>query len=330
MNNIKLLLTLITALLSLNALSQEVKNEPTEVKRVSSKSVQDIVFFPEFSAPANVLSLNESQISALISAQILSMNVLVGDTVSKGATMVSLDCQDAELVKTSALARLRLAQKEVNRLSKLKKASAVTEQNLNSAETDLSLARVTHNQTRLQVTRCTVAAPFRGVVTARQAANGELAAPGTPLLSLTDLENLEVSAQIPLSKSTSLQQADQLKFVWSGKKYPLNIRHLSRVINPLNRNRELRLTFAKQKALPGAAGRLVWQSRTPHIPADMLLERGGIVGIFIVESNEARFVELRGAIIGHPAAVDLPDDTRIILDGRYGLIDGDTIDNRGL
>ncbi len=310
--------------------AQQSSDDHIEVTRVSSKPLKEILFYPEYSAPAKVVSLNNAQLSAQINAQILAINVRVGDLVGKGETLVILDCQDAEFSMASARARFNLARKELARLRKLKKASAITEQNLSSAETDLNLARISLQQSELQVERCLVKAPISGVVTSRQASEGELASVGTPMLTLVDTENVEVVAQISPSDSKSLVDSDKTVFEWSGNSYPLTLRSLSSVINPQNRNREIRFIFKSIEALTGAAGRVRWTSQLAHLPADMLLERDEKIGIFIRDGEKARFVAINGAKAGHAATVDLPDDTYVIIDGRFALNDGDLVENQGI
>lgn len=300
-----------------------------ELALINTKTLKEIVFYPSYSAPAKVESLNNSQISSRISALISSISPRVGDVVNKGQLLVTLDCTDGSFNRSSAQSRLQLARKEVNRLSKLKKASAVAEQSLNVAETDLTQANIAYKQATVQVDRCEISSPFSGIVTARQASVGELASPGTPLLSILDTGNLELVADISPNEVNSLKNAASRIFEWQNKNYPVTIRSIPDLINPTNRNRQARMSFNGRSALSGAAGRLRWSSDTAHVPADMLSERGGKIGLFVSEDNKARFIAINNARPGHPIAVDLPSNTLLITDGRFGLTDGDSLEDQG-
>lgn len=326
----KLLSAAVFTLTTLLASGSVLAQETTEQVRVTVRSLSEILDKPEYSAPATVKSLNETQLSALINAQITAVNVRPGDSISEGQTLVELDCSDAQLALENADAQQELAQKEFNRLSKLRKSSVATEQQLNNAQTSLRQARVARRQAVLQTTRCQVVAPFDGVVTARQASLGALAAPGTPLLTLVDLSRIEVSAQISASERDSLQDAATLTFNDGREARPVTLRSLSPVINPTSRNSEARLTFNGHAAPAGAAGRLYWEGTSGLIPADLLLERGGQRGVFVAEGKQARFVVLPDARAGQAASTDLPADTQLIIDGRFGLNDGDRIEVQGL
>ncbi len=294
--------------------------------RVSVEALEHFLVYPEDSAPARVVSLNDAKISAQLSAQIRSIPPRVGDRVAKGDMLVQLDCRDALLAHESAVAQQSLAEKNARRARSLKKSSSIAEQNYNQALTDEEQARIRERQTALQVRRCRVTAPFSGIVTARLAAEGELAAPGTPLLTLLDSGAVEASASVPERKLTAVSTSQRLFFRFDGRDYPVQLRAILPRIDPASASRELRLAFSGARPLPGSSGRLRWRAQTPHLAPSLLSQRDGRIGIFIARDGKAVFHPLPRAVIGHPAPIDLPADTPVIIDGRFGLRDGDAIE----
>ncbi len=294
--------------------------------RVTVAPLKDFLVFPEQSAPARVISLNDARISALISAQIEEITVKAGDAVAKGDTLARLDCRDARLALQAATARLSLAKKNAKRARALQQSSSIAEQTYNQTITEEIQARVNEKQTALQVQRCRITAPFNGVIVRRLAAVGELAAPGTPLLNMLDTDAVEVSAQIPNQDIATVSAAKNLLFRFDDKHFPVTMREALPQLNPGSQNREIRLIFNNDKALPGSSGRLQWRLTTPHIPPDLLSQRDGQTGIFIARDHKAVFHPLQNALIGHPAATTLPADTMIIVNGRFGLKHGDPIE----
>jgi RND family efflux transporter MFP subunit len=313
-----ILLTLCTGLAS----GEEKKaSVPVTVKPLESLQID-----PLHSAPATVISLNHSQLSAQISARIEQIVVQVGQQVKQGDKLVQLDCSDSKLAEQDAKARQTLARKELKRAKSLRRSNSLPETDFNKAETELIQANVVIKQTRLQVQRCEITAPFNGVVTDRQASEGELATAGTPILRLLDTQRLEVSAQVPAKQSANMASATTLHFRNDAAQYPLTLRTVTPRINTKARNQEVRLSFTDSKALPGSAGRLQWQSEQAHLPADMLVQRDGQTGVFILQENTAHFVAIDTAHIGYPApAESLPGNAQIIVDGRLGLADGDAV-----
>ena len=301
----------------------------TAVIPVTSRPLAELRHYPVRSAPATVESLNRSRLSAQLNAAILRIPVRVGEVVRKGALLVELDCRDAQLALEQAQARLKLAQQQLERSRALRKSQNVSEEILNQRQTDFELAQLAVRQQQLQVSRCRVTAPFDGVVVARHAAEGELAAPGTPLLSLLDTVRVEVVAPVLPDQVADARQAGQCWFEAQGRRYDLVLRAVVADINTRTRNRELRFRFKKDKALPGTPGRLKWQAARPVLAAEYLVRRGDSLGVFVLEAGRARFVKLARAREGRAAVIDLPGQTRIIVDGRFSLHDGDAVRDAG-
>ncbi len=76
---------------------------------VTSQPLAELLKYPIQSAPATVVSLNRSQLSAQLNAQILNIPVRVGEVVRRGAVLVELDCRDAQLALQQAQSRMQLA-----------------------------------------------------------------------------------------------------------------------------------------------------------------------------------------------------------------------------
>ena len=294
---------------------------------VTSKPLSELLKDSIQSAPATVESLNRSQLSAQINAQILHIPVKVGDVVSPGAVLVELDCRDAQLALRQAQSNMKFAEHQLKRSQTLHKSKNVSDEQHNQRQTDFELAQLAIQLQQLQVSRCKVKAPFNGVVVARYAAEGELAAPGTRLLSLLDTQRVEVVASVLLQHVDEVEKAERRWFEAQGVRYGLSLRATVRDVNPRARNRVLRFDFVEQKALPGSPGRVKWQAAYPVLPAEYLVRRKNDMGVFILKNNRARFVKFENANEGQAFPVDLPATTQIIIDGRFSLRDGDVVKN---
>ncbi len=308
--------------------------------QVTTASLAEIAVHRQYSAPATTLSLNDSRISAETTGTILKLPVHVGDRVAQGALLTALDCRDnqlrlqrAEAALASAEARLSLARRQVARTRALRKSNSVSEERLNQQEAELLIAQADHQtqqtamaEARLNRQRCEIRAPFTGVVRARLVGEGEWVNPGQPLIQLIDLERLEISAQVSVDLAASLQAADDIVLETNQGRFPVRLRRIIPVIESLGRNREVRLQFSEDRAMPGSSGRLLWRSQQTYVPADLPVRRGDTLGLFIVEQGKARFIPLQQALEGHPTRVDLPADTRLVIEGRQALSDGSTIE----
>lgn len=306
---------------------------------VSVAPLSELAVYPDRFAPATVISLNEPLISAQITAQIDLVPVRVGDMVEAGDTLVELDCTEYELGRESAQASLESAEAQyeqaknnLERAQSLVSNQLISVENLESSQTSLDTlsasaraARASLELNRLYESRCDIKAPFDALVLDRMASVGQLATPGTPIASILDLSSLEISAQIFSGDADQFNQGLELYFESNGNHYPVEINNLVEALNSTTRNREARLNFVNESALPGSSGKIYWSDPRPHLPPDYAVERDGNLGFFVAEGQRARFQILQGAQQGRSNPVYLPLSTQVIVEGYAGLSDGDII-----
>lgn len=296
----------------------------------------ELGFHPEREAPATVLGKNETRLAAEVAARIVAIAVDSGDAVKAGQVLVRLDAKDAELALARAEAGLaqsaaRLAQAEAQtvRARSLREknfisAEALTlrETELAAARADVQFARANRDSAQRGVEKCAVRAPFSGIVRARSGQVGELAAPGTPLLTLADTTDLQVVAQVQARDAEGLAGAEKVGFAAAGQTHDLTPLRISGAISREARTVEARFRFTGVAPAPGTEGRLVWRDPRPHLPADYILRRNGRYGVFVLEGDKASFRELPLAQEGRPASADFPPELSIVTRGRHALQDG--------
>lgn len=304
---------------------------------VSARLLSDLAIYPESAAPAVVVSLNDTPLSAQVDAQVTDVPVRVGDTVKAGAVLVQLACREFELERArlqgerqATEARMELAQWQLRQTETLASQQTLPQEQVQIKRSELAAlhgdvaaqaARI--ENTARQMGQCTVKAPFAGVVTARSVAVGQLATRGSTLVRLLDIGRSEVSAQVSNRETSALAKANALVFEHNGQRYPLRLRAILPAIHPETGTQEVRLDFGDRKAEPGAAGHLLWHDPAMHIGGDALVKRDGRPGVFIVTDKVAHFHALPDAQEGHPALIGLlPANTLIVVSGQYGLSDG--------
>jgi RND family efflux transporter MFP subunit len=306
---------------------------------VTTAVLGELLEQPQNSAPATVIARSSPSLSAEINARIKAIPVRVGDIVSAGELLVQLDCREYDSLLAAAAAGLQQLASErdfsaaqLRRAEGLKLKKGISDEGVEQRQSELQsyIARYrmqeeAQRQARLQVERCQIRSPFKAVVVERLADSGGLATVGTAIVKIVQLDDIEVSARLRQQETASLQHSAAIWFHYLGKRYALELRSIVPVIDALTRTREARLRFSGDGAPAGAAGRLQWQGGSPQLPASYLVRRGGELGLFYSAGGVARFHALPGAVEGQPAAVDLPLDTPLIVQGRQRLSDGDDI-----
>lgn len=299
-----------------------------------SKPLREIALQPQRSAQAQVVSLNTTRMSAEIAARIQALLVEPGQVVKRGEVLARLDCRDYELAARRAasqleasLARARLAALQLERAQRLLGENFISRdlRDARQAEYDVARAAVAVDRTALetarrQVEKCVVRAPFPAIVSERLGQVGEMAAPGSPLVVLIDTSRIEVRAEVQAADADSLMAARDLRFQFDGNTYPLRLVRLSPAIDPATRLRQARLRFTAQPAPVGASGRLIWHDTAPHLPPEVVVRRGGQLGVYLDTGGQPRFHPLPAAQEGRPARAEgLTPDSRIVVRGQDAL-----------
>lgn len=306
---------------------------------VTAKALSSIALYPERSAQAQVLSRNDSKLSAEIAARIIAIPVQVGQSVKRGAVVTELDCGDFKIAAQrasaqmeAARARAQLAEMQVKRARELSQSGFISKDALDARATELKVAQAERDIAAAQaaaaqreVGKCTIRAPFDAVVQHKMGQVGELAAPGTPLLALVDVGQLEVGAELQQKDVDSLQQARSLEFESQGRRFALKLLRVSPVVDLQSRSREARFVFRKQSAAPGLSGRVLWRDLQAHLPPQYLVSRNGQFGMFVLKDGLARFVPLADAQQGRPAAAPFAPDTQVITVGHLELSEGQRV-----
>lgn len=311
---------------------------------VTAEVASRLLMNPTRSSPAVVVSLNQGHIPAQTSGVISEMRAKVGDTFNQGEILARVDCIDNNSKLTiehaqfsQAKTQLLLNKRELVRGEELVKAKNIGEAELDrllsavtTAESLLKVQQAFLDMAKLNVERCSIKAPFDGVVTQRIASVGEMISYGKPVIEMVEVNDLEVSAKIANSDESSFNGASAYLFDVGSAQYQVALRTILPVIQSNEKSREARFVFIDKKAIPGSTGRLRWQSEMSYLPAHLLLKRDGKRGYFIVEQlgdkNSAKFIAVSSAEEGRPLAFNMTPNTRIITEGRHGLNDGDEIE----
>ena len=241
-----------------------------------------------------------------------------------------------ESQKLEAQSALRLAQVTQSRMSRLQAEGAVSQSVLDDANTALEQARArvaqseagirqsqaAIDQTQAAVSRAelsvissdisasygTIIAPFDGVVVQKMAYEGEMAAPGTPLLKVENPNKLELEISVPEENLRLVRVGKSVKVQFDAVNQTINgtIQQIVPAANaqsrsflvkiPLNNSSKLISGMFGRIALPLGANR-----ETLLVPTKALIQRGQLQGVYVVESTEDKAIAvLRWVKTGKP------------------------------
>ncbi|MFN8610607.1 MAG: efflux RND transporter periplasmic adaptor subunit [Vulcanimicrobiota bacterium] len=206
-----------------------------------------------------------------------------------------------------ALAELQVAQSRVQQLQAQISAAqvGVRQSRAGVAEAQSALVRsqagISEAEAGIQVAASdlaygTIRAPFRGVVVEKNAWQGELNTPGRPLLKLQDLDQLEVTLNLPESRLPQVQRGQTLSAEVPSlkRKLELKVRQLVASTDPATRTFVVRLSLLNppERLLPGTFVRVALPESSRSLlllPEEAVAQRGQLEGAFVVSQGAAEF-----------------------------------------
>jgi RND family efflux transporter MFP subunit len=180
----------------------------TDVVRLEPKRLS-----VELAVPGSVMAVSQATVRSKLSAEVKRVLVREGERVTAGQVVAEFDTAQlrAQLAeRTAALesSRAQLSTTERTRLAnaQLVKQNFISQNAFDTADSAyqaqlaaVATARAQLEQTQLLMNDSVVRAPIAGIVSKRNVQPGEKLAFDAPLLSIVDLAQMEVQAQVPVS-----------------------------------------------------------------------------------------------------------------------------------
>jgi RND family efflux transporter MFP subunit len=303
---------------------------------------------PRVPAAGMVFSRNETQITAGMAGR-LEWLAEPGDAVNAGEAVASFDCEMLGLQRERQLAEADRAKvnlvtltRESERLELLRESSAISELQLERTQADrdlaagdLRIAQITIRETESQLSRCTIRAPFSGVVTQRLRNAGEDVERSTVLAAMTDTRNLEVRASVPIRHLPRMLVGGLAEVKLNELRLEGRIRTVVPAANSQSQTFEVRLDLPEGAPQVVAAGQLVSVSLPLSPSASLTVPRDSVVlredGAFVMRINseqkaEQVSVEVTEANGDHVAVRGaLESGDRVAVRGAESLEDGELV-----
>ena len=247
-------------------------------------------------------------------------------------TDYQLNLKQARANLASSQARSSQAKAKLNRAKTLGDNQYISADELLERETDVMVfsAQIQANDVAVAIAqrnldKCSLRAPFDGVVGKRMAQVGSFVRNGDPLIAVTQVDQFELDAKIPDSQADEVRNTDMMRFESRGQNWSVELLRLSPVIDSEGRTRQARFAFVTDAPSVGRSGELVWEVGKGMLPSNLISRRNGVLGVFLLDAGKARFEPLPGAQEGRPVRVRLPGSNRVITMGRERLQDGATV-----
>ena len=274
---------------------------------------------------AEVITARDGNVAGRVAGNVAAVSVLAGTRVETGDLLVELDDEllaiqvaqsEAQLAEAqagidTARARVDRARIALDRVEALRGGSAFSQGRFDDAQADFLEAEAQFfeaqarqksadsrlAETRYQLARSTILAPFSGVVLEVNTIPGAFIQAGTPVVRLLDTDAFEVQANVP-SRYTAFLEPGQMVTAntETGAEVQLELRAVLPVEDPSTRTRAVLFSVTDLTVMTGAA---VGQSLTVEIPVgaardvlsvpkDALVQGRGGWTVFVAADDQAQ------------------------------------------
>ncbi|UMB61504.1 efflux RND transporter periplasmic adaptor subunit [Lutibacter sp. A80] len=302
-------------------------------------------------ASGKVEAAQNANLSTRNMGYVNKVHVNVGDKVSKGQLLLSINSADISAQKAQvgasiaeATAAFNSAEKDYNRFKALFETNSASQKemddmtaNYEMAKARLEAANQMKNQVNAQLSYSNITAPFSGVITGKFINAGDMANPGVPLISIENPSKFQVIAMVPESEITSIKNGSTVSVLIKSTNQILNgtVTEVSSSTKNTGGQYLVKIVLEETavKLLSGMFASVQFptekasEENTPIlIPTASIVERGELRGVYVVsQSNTALLRWLRlGKEFGDKVEVlsGLSVDDKFVLTAESKIVNG--------
>lgn len=285
------------------------KNSPLEVTTIKPEQASTT----SFETSGTVVAENNATIKTRLGGFVNKIFVGIGDQVSKGQLLISINSAELQAKLTQATSGITAAQvaydiakKDKERYEKLLKQQSISQKEFENitlqfqaAASQLTVAKEMAMEVKSNWSYLQIRAPFSGVITAKHIQEGDLASPGLPLLGIEGVTNYEVRTQIPSDKINSVKVHDEVNIhikdlnkTFKGKVAEMSPSSLN---NASVFEAKVRFSESNEALKSGLFTTVSFETASDntsskiYIPRNTLIQQGGLTGVYIL-SNDTAFL----------------------------------------
>lgn len=298
------------ALLSTGCGHQEEKHAEAAPVPVRVAALQPARESGSVEAVGTLRAAREATIAGKVMGTVVEIRKRAGDAVRQGEILLVIDSRDvagqvaqAEGALAQARAAAVLAETNFKRFEQLHARGAASQLELDQARYQHETALGAVRQAEGAVATATsyqayarIPAPFAGRVVDQLCEEGDLAAPGRPLMKLEDSSNLRLFASLEASRAEAAVIGARVAVIvpsQPGRSIPGTIAEVTPAADPATRSILVKVDLEPDPALKaGVFGRALLplgEREVLRVPAAAVVRRGGMTGVFVAEGGRAMF-----------------------------------------
>jgi membrane fusion protein (multidrug efflux system) len=284
--------------------------------------------------PGEIAGAKDALLASALGGLVETVRVDEGDVVRKGQPLVEIDEDLYAAQLDQAEAQLALAREELARTEKM--GDLATGSELSGRKAQAAVAEAQARIARTQLDRATIRAPFDGTVGGIAVEQGEMAAPGAPVVRLVQLDPLVVSLSVSDRDVVALREGLDARVSTSASAGVRNgkVSSIAPVADLSTRSFMVEVEVANPDGglLPGMIAQVEVEREVADgriaLPQDWVVTRLDGYGVFVVTDGVAHWRPVvLGDIVRATVLVEegLAEGDVVVTVGHHDLVDGDKV-----
>jgi multidrug efflux system membrane fusion protein len=307
----------------------------TELSRVEVTTLNARNYQPELLLQGQVLPWRSVIVSARVSATVKSLEVELGDSVTRGETLLTLTDDGRSAERSRWQARVRKLNADLSAAQSLRSRNLASESDLLGLESELAEAKAELEMANLAMADLAPRAPFDGVVNQKSVEEGDLVQPGAALMNVVQVDRLKATAQIPQQAVHQVAEGQSVSVrLLDGEELSGRIRFVASAADTGTRSfaMEVEVDNPQKRRIAGGSANLA--IALPEVsahnlsPAFLALDDNGKPGVkHLNQDNKVVFSRVRLLSVKTDGAwvSGLPDNLRLITRGAGFVSEGEEV-----
>ena len=234
--------------------------------------------------------------------KVISKKITAGRQVNKGDVLAIIDKSDYQNSFDSALASYDSAMATQKRLKALVKKNFVTRSQLDDAVARVKTSKAALDNAKLNLNRCTILSPMKGIVDRVHIENGTFLNPGDPVAQILQIDKLKIEVGIPESDVDAVRKLKTFDITidaLDGKTYTGEYHYLYKTTDSMARlyNLEIKVENIDGQILPDMFARVkIVKQQDPEglaVPMYSLVNQNKDIGVYVEKDGIVRFRPLK-------------------------------------
>lgn len=280
--------------------------------------------------PGTVHPSEQADVAAKIMATVETADFTIGQTVREGQVLVVLRADEIDARVEQASAALAQIERNLDRERSLLQQNATTAEAVRTLEDQQRLAQAQLSEAGTMQGYKQIRAPYNGTITAKMVRRGDLASPGTPLLTIDGDGPRQIHVQVPDTLS-AMSRGSRVTVLADNKEIEATLAEWSPAADPQSRSRLAKLSVTDADLRSGQYVGVNWpagKTSSMWIPREALSVVGQMERVFTVADGAARLNLVRtGLAMDGKVQITsgLEMESEVVLNPEGSLIDGQPV-----